>query len=60
MAELQARIENLESILIDLDSSPRSALAAREARERALGTGAKAPLGQLPARAAAKPTDADE
>lgn len=50
IAELQARIENLESILIDLDSSPRAALGARSARA-ALPTGqpATAPRAQLPA-----------
>lgn len=59
--ELQARIENLESILIDMDSSPRPAGALREAREaRSLSAGAKEPRAQLPAKAPAGPTDSDE
>lgn len=57
LLELQARIENLESILIDMDSSPRSAGALREARAaRALAADAKEPPAQLPA----KRTGADE
>lgn len=48
LAELQARIENLESILIELDSSPR--LQSRAARSK-LSDGDQ-PLGALPPPAA--------
>ena len=59
--ELQARIENLESILIDLDSSPRSALEGARARAaRSVGAGGKEPIAQLPAKAPVERTDADE
>lgn len=49
LAELQARVENLESILIELDSSPR--LQSRAARAK-LSEGAQ-PHGALPPAAAA-------
>lgn len=49
LAELQARVENLESILIELDSSPR--LQSRAARAK-LSDGDQ-PLGALPSATAA-------
>ncbi|MFO0574359.1 MAG: hypothetical protein U1A78_10185 [Polyangia bacterium] len=61
LQELQARIENLESILIDLDSSPRAALESSRARAaRAVESGVKEPLAQLPAKSPAERTDSDE